>query len=73
MITDRSTDDLLAIARSGGGLALDAGRHSVQDLKAIAGSMQAPAQLILRNTGGLSIEDMTAIAGAGSRTLLFAD
>ncbi len=73
MIKNRSTTELVAIASNGGGLALDASQHSVQELTAIASNMQAGAQLILRNTGQLSISEMTTIAANGHQTVLFAD
>jgi filamentous hemagglutinin family protein len=73
MITNRSVDDLILIADAGGGLALNASQFSVAELSTIAGHIQSPAQLILRNTSGLSVEQMTNIAANGGASVLFAD
>ena len=63
---NKSVDDLIRIAYSGGGLHLDASRYSTEDLIRIAhASSDKGARLHLVNTDTKSTDDLIRIAYTG--------
>lgn len=65
----RSALDLKRVAAAGGGLIIDASKYSTLDLKTIASG--AKADIILKNTAGISAMDLKSIAAVGNGHVVF--
>jgi len=72
MLEGKSTDDLCAIAMAGGGLEINGGQYSTDDLKAIAMALTENAHLIIHNSKTKSTDDLRAIAMGGRGKVIFA-
>jgi hypothetical protein len=66
---NRSTEDLIRIARAGGGFVLDAGNRTTDDLIRIAAAGRAPIHL--RGMNHFSTDDLIKISAAGKGTVVF--
>jgi hypothetical protein len=60
---DRTTEDLMLIAASGGGLVLDASGREVNDLMKIA-AVSGGGTLYLKNCGGIETSNLMLISAA---------
>jgi hypothetical protein len=67
-----STDDLVKIADVGGGLTLDAGNKSKDELvKIAAAAAMSDAGVTFRNVTALAVDDLLEIAKAGDGCVSF--
>ena len=67
-----STDDLVKIAGVGGGLTLDAGNKSKDELIQIAtAAAMSDAGVTFRNVTALAVDDLVEIARAGDGLVTF--
>jgi hypothetical protein len=72
MMMSISTDDLLKIVEAGGGLTLDAGTKTKDELVGIATAAgHFEVLLALRNVIGLALDDLVEIAKAGDGMVTF--
>jgi DNA replication protein len=69
---DRSTDDLVKILAAGGGLVLDAGRKSIDDLMKIArAGAEGECLVTMRNVGEKTTEELIKIVTVGDGSVVF--
>ena len=67
-----TTQDLRAIAASGGGMTLDTQDFTLEELRAIAASANSGGgQVFLRNLDRFSVQDLRAIAASGGGRVVF--
>jgi DNA replication protein len=67
-----STDDFAKILEAGGGLTLDAGTKSKDELVQIAtAAAGSEAGVIFRNVTALAVDDLVEIAAAGDGCITF--
>ena len=72
MIMSLSTEDLVKIVEAGGGLTLEAGSKSKDDLVTIAtGATNLDVILTLKNVTALTVDDLVEIARAGDGCVTF--
>ncbi len=69
---ERSIDDLVKILLAGGGLVLDAGKMSTDDLLKLAdASVESDESVTLRNVSDKSTEELANIATQGEGNIVF--
>jgi hypothetical protein len=68
----KTTEELIQLARAGGGFVLDVGRRNTDDLVRIASAAKkSGSTVIFRKTGARRNESLIKIAAAGKRHVIF--
>ena len=68
----KKTEDLIKIASAGGGLAMEGGRRTTDELaKIAAAAKRSGATVIFRNMAVRKTEDLVRIAAAGKGHVIF--